>query len=293
MRSRRTTGGLVPRSLTFRLTMRLPPLLFGSTVLAMIPHPLARTLRHLRLCATVCQTASGLWSDRQRLPVEGQADGLKDRDAASSSGLEDGPDVDVEPGAPRRAEAVGDLAEDHARPQRLFRAVVGRRHRPAGDEDEQVLAILLDDPEQFLPLPVGRLDLEQPVELGFQPCGINREGGIGEAVSPVADGNGLLQQVLDAGGKADVPGVDGLLNTPQERSEAGLVGGLPPTHLRGEPIRYPKIRAHRAEELADHCLAPAWPDEEAGAVAVVEDPGPPCLVADARARLVGLQDGAG
>src|SRR3954464_5833468 len=33
----------------FRLTMLLPPLLFGSTVLAMIPHPLARTLRHLRL----------------------------------------------------------------------------------------------------------------------------------------------------------------------------------------------------------------------------------------------------
>lgn len=50
-------------------------------------------------------------------------------------------------------------------------------------------------------------------------------------------------------------------------------GDLSRPHLRAEPVRYPKIRAHRAEELADHRLAPAWPVQEAGAVAIVEDPG--------------------
>jgi hypothetical protein len=89
--------------------------------------------------------ASGLGSDRQRLLVEGQADGLKDGEAASSGGLKDGSDIGVEFGAPLRAEAVGDLAEDHARAQRLFRAVVGRRQRQVGDEDEQILPVLLDD----------------------------------------------------------------------------------------------------------------------------------------------------
>src|ERR1700681_699691 len=37
--------------------------------------------------------------ERQRALVEGQADGLKDRNAASSGGLEDGPDIGIERGA--------------------------------------------------------------------------------------------------------------------------------------------------------------------------------------------------
>src|SRR5216683_580030 len=293
MRRRRQTGGLVPRRVTFRLTMLLPALLLGSTVLAMIAHHVAWMLRHHGFCAAVRPTASGLYSDRQRLLVEGQADGLQDRDAASSGSLEDGPDVGVEPGTPMRAEAVGDLAEDDAGAQRLFRPVVGRRHRPVGEEDEQVLPVLLDDSEQFLALPVGRLDLEQPVELGFQLRGINGESGRGEAVTPVADGYGLLQQVLDAGRKADVASVDGVLDIAQQMSKAGLVPGPCPTHLRAEPVRHPEIRAHRAEELADHRLATARPDQEASAVAIVKDPGPPRLLAEPRAGLVRLQDGAG
>ena len=71
------------------------------------------------------------------------------------------------------------------------------------------------------------------------------------------------------------------------------MAGSRPTHLRAEPVRHPEIRAHRAEELADHRLASAWPDHEASTVAIMENPGPPRLLADPRARLVGLQDGAG
>jgi hypothetical protein len=77
--------------------------------------------------------------------------GLKDRDCASSGGLEDGPDIGVELGAPLRAEAVGDLAEDDAGAQRLLRAIVGRRHCPVGDEDKQVLPILLMTRSNFYP----------------------------------------------------------------------------------------------------------------------------------------------
>src|SRR4051795_8786383 len=64
---------------------------------------------------------------------------MEDADAASSGGLEDRADVGVEVGAPEGSEAVGDLAEDDAGPQRLFRPVVGGRHRAVGQEDEQGL----------------------------------------------------------------------------------------------------------------------------------------------------------
>jgi len=97
-------------------------------------------------------TTSGLWADGQRLSVQGQANGSQDRYAAPSGGLEHGSDVGVEARTPVRAEAVGDFAEDDAGTQRLFRAVVRRRQVPVGDEDEQVLAEALDDPEQLQPL---------------------------------------------------------------------------------------------------------------------------------------------
>ena len=70
---------------------------------------------------------------------------MEDADAASSGGFEDRADVGVEVSAPSGSEAVGDLAEDDAGPQRLFGAVVGGRDRAVGEEDEQALAEALDD----------------------------------------------------------------------------------------------------------------------------------------------------
>jgi hypothetical protein len=49
---------------------------------------------------------------------------MEDAEAASSGGFEDRADVGVEVGAPEGSEAVGDLAEDDAGPQRLFRPAV-------------------------------------------------------------------------------------------------------------------------------------------------------------------------
>ena len=60
--------------------------------------------------------------------VEGEADGVEGADGSSSRGFEDGADIGIEAGAPFGSEAVGDLSEDDARPQRLTwsRGVTGR-----------------------------------------------------------------------------------------------------------------------------------------------------------------------
>jgi len=96
----------------------------------------------------------------QRQPVEGEADGLEHADRSSSRGFNDGSDVGVEFGAPLGSEAVGDLAEDDARARRPLRTVVGRWDRAVGDEHEQVLADLLDDPLELLTGFGRRLDPE-------------------------------------------------------------------------------------------------------------------------------------
>lgn len=74
---------------------------------------------------------------------------MEDADATSSGGFEDRADVGVEASAPSGSEAVGDLAEDDAGPQRLFGAVVGGRDGAVGETDEQVLAKALDDALQL------------------------------------------------------------------------------------------------------------------------------------------------
>src|SRR5215213_1342551 len=105
-----------------------------------------------------------LRSARQGLSIEGETEGMEDSDATSSGGFEDRADIGVEVGAPSGSEAVGDLAEDDAGPQRLFGAVVGGRDGAVGEEDEQVLPEAFDDALQLQPrLGVGH-GLEQIVE---------------------------------------------------------------------------------------------------------------------------------
>src|SRR5260370_33865013 len=50
---------------------------------------------------------------------------------------------------------------------------------------------------------------------------------------------------------------------------------------------------HLAEEFLDHVLAAARTDDEAGAVGMMEHPGPPGLLSDPRAGFVRSEDGAG
>src|SRR5260370_20937352 len=68
---------------------------------------------------------------------------------------------------------------------------------------------------------------------------------------------------------------------------------LGPAPVRWEPIGERGVRAHVAEEFLDHVLAAARTDDEAGAVGMMEHPGPPGLLSDPRAGFVRSEDGAG
>ncbi|MEQ9042717.1 MAG: hypothetical protein RLO23_02745, partial [Alphaproteobacteria bacterium] len=70
-----------------------------------------------------------------------------------------------------------------------------------------------------------------------------------------------------------------------------VLGG--PPHLGAEAVGHPELGPGIAEELRDHLLAARRADDEAGAVAVVEHPGPEGPLADTRAGLVGFQRRAG
>src|SRR3712207_3081470 len=134
---------------------------------------------------------------------------MKDADAASSGGFEDRSDIGVEVGAPSGSEAVGDLAEDDAGPQGLLGAVVGGRDVAVGDEDEQVLAVFLDDAQELLTGLGVRNDLEQRVELGLEAGVIDYQGGgVGQVRTAPSDADRPLHQGQKAGGEGIVTTVD-------------------------------------------------------------------------------------
>ena len=63
--------------------------------------------------------------------------------------------------------------------------------------------------------------------------------------------------------------------------------------MGAETVRDPEVRTIVAKEFRHHDLAAVWMDDEAASIAMVEHPGPPVSLADARAGLVGGQNGAG
>ena len=94
---RRQTGGLMSRSVTFR-TMTILPTLRSAAILAMalvsgvagvdgdVPPPV--------VCDALVR-GERLWADWQERRIEGELDYPQRRDAASSGGLEHGPDIGV------------------------------------------------------------------------------------------------------------------------------------------------------------------------------------------------------
>src|SRR3954469_23399957 len=258
-RSRRQTGGFVSRSVTFRLTTFRLTSLFGLAVLA-ITTSCHHAPHRLRAACLSCARwghgeQAGSCSSRQGLSIESEAEGMEDADAASSGGFEDRADVGVEVGAPSGSEAVGDLTEDDAGPQRLFGAVVGGRDRAVGEEDEQVLAEALDDALQLQAGLGGRLELEQLVEGPLEPGVIGGQGGVGERRTTAADAHGALQQMLHAGGEGGVASIDRVLDVAQQMGEADLMVPAGPAHLGAETVGDPDRRADITEELAHYRLA--------------------------------------
>src|ERR1039458_3661107 len=69
----------------------------------------------------------------QRNIAERETDCIERANSAPPGSLHHRSDIGVQVRAPLGTEAVGHLAEDHARPQRLLGAVVGGRHRSEED----------------------------------------------------------------------------------------------------------------------------------------------------------------
>ena len=141
-------------------------------------------------------------------------------DGPPPCGFDDGSYVGVEICAPLGTEAVCDLAEGDAGPQRPLRAVIGRRDGPIGEEDEQVSPTALDDLLELAAGRMGRGDAHQAVELGVELVGIAAQCGVGELLPPFADGAGALEQFAQAGREGAVAGVDGVLGIADEVGEA-------------------------------------------------------------------------
>lgn len=92
---------------------------------------------------------SGSWlfggvEQRWGYAAEGDLDGRQRGLGVEPGGIDDGTISGVDPGAPVRAEAVGDLTEGDGGPERLFAAVVGRWDISVFEEDEEFRSPRLD-----------------------------------------------------------------------------------------------------------------------------------------------------
>ena len=160
----------------------------------------ARTTR-IAYCCALCRR----W---QRFIPEGETDSVERADGSSSCGFHDGADVGVEVGGPGGAEAVGDLAEDDAGPERLFGAVVGCRDGAVFEEDEEVVSAFPDDALQLDAVSGGGRQPEQGVDAALQLGGVSAQGGIGEPVASPAVAAGAAQQLVQGGREHAVAGID-------------------------------------------------------------------------------------
>ena len=191
------------------------------------------------------------------------------------------------------AEAVCHFAENDAGTQGLFGAVVGGRDGAVGEEDEQKASASLDHDLQLAPGSMAGGEAEQRIELGVKLISVGAQRGVGELLPASGDGAGALEQFAQGGREDAVAGVDGVLSLADEVGEADLMIFLGPIHLRCKPVGDPEVRTVGSQEPFDHGAAAVGVDDEAGAVGMMEHPGPPVLLADPHAGLVRLKNGAG
>ncbi len=87
--------------------------------------------------------------------VDEVADGIEGGLAFDAGGAGDGAVSGMDLRAPVGSEAIGDLAEDDGRPDFALGDVVGGRHAPVGEEDEELGAPRLDLTLENFPGGVG------------------------------------------------------------------------------------------------------------------------------------------
>src|SRR5947208_8942895 len=128
--------------------------------------------------------------------------------------------VAIATGAPLGAEPAGDFAEDHAGPQGTLAVVVGGGHIAAGDEDKEITAAFADTAGELLAGLGGGADGEQPVKPAVEVGTVLDQGGVLEIGAAAPNGNGALQQLVEARSEAGVSGVDGVFGVAQQVGEA-------------------------------------------------------------------------
>src|SRR3954465_5068336 len=234
-------------------------------------------------CETAPVGGSGgrdeLRRDGEWLAAQGQQDRLEGPDPAPSRRFDHRAHLGMEPGAPDRAEAVGDLAEDRTPAQRLLRAIVDWGSLGLEEEDEQLVL----PPEQAAAELLGghvacdwlRDHLRECEEVAPEE-GLDHPGAAAacQALAMTPDANSATQQRNHLPGQHGVAAVERVLGVAQEVGKAGLVL-LPPAPLRPEPVGDPNTWPHAAQEALDHVLVAPWFDDEAATVGILEHPKTP------------------
>ena len=120
------------------------------------------------------------------MTAEDALDGLEGIEGVATAGVDDGAHAGEHIGAPRGAEAVGDLAMDDAGTQVPLGAVVGGGHGGIGEEGEEVVAELAVALAQADAVRVGRLPRHDAVHAAFDVGVIAAQSGVAQlSAAPV------------------------------------------------------------------------------------------------------------
>jgi hypothetical protein len=137
-------------------------------------------------------------------------DGVAGIDAASGGGADHRLDRGTEVRPPSRAEAAGELAVDHHRPEIPLAAVVVRRRVRVLEKGEQAVAHREATPAPTMTMAVARLQRQNPVQLSLQTAAMFPPGAGLEHVPPSGEHDRAHQQRLQAWGKQGVARLDGV-----------------------------------------------------------------------------------
>src|ERR1700719_5314311 len=193
----------------------------------------------------------GLWCDGW----QSVADGAECAPAGEAAGGDHGAEVGVDLGAPFRAESVRHSAEDHRGPQRPLALVVGRLDVAARQEYQQLVARRHDNGRpQVAALDIGRLEVQQAIQLAVKAAPMRCDRAVGKIGPPVPDRAGILQERLELWCEDRVAVIDRVLRITDQMGEAELVR-LGVCALRRQAIRQPYLRPHDGDKVHRHALA--------------------------------------
>lgn len=154
-------------------------------------------------------------------------------EAVEAACADDRSDQGMDVGAPGRAEAVGDFAEDDAGSECPLGRVVGRRHVTVGHEGEELGAPAFGLLLQFGPGCGRRRHRQQTVEAAVRRGAVLGQGAVLQGLPPPADGDRPAQQAAQGRREARLAGINRILDVAQD------VGPSKPDEFRRVPAERP------------------------------------------------------